>query len=97
MLLESSRGILIKPSSQALRVLVVGRAGLPRPSLATFACRASSGVQTPGLNARSFSSSSTSLIKEFFPKPEESGLIRKTTAAWEHPMYVTPTITIPKS
>jgi hypothetical protein len=90
MLLQSYSGILIKPSSQTLRVLAVGRAAWRRPPLATFSWRASAGVQSRRLQARPFSSSSSMLIKEFFPKPEESGLIRKTAAAWEHPMYVTP-------
>jgi len=92
MLLESYRGILTKPSSQTLKALAVGRAGWPRPALIGFACRASTGVQAPGLQARLFSSSRPILIKEFFPKPEESGLIRRTVSAWEHPMYVTATI-----
>jgi hypothetical protein len=89
MLLESSRGLLItKPSAQTIKTLAAGRvAWRPCPAYTTFACRASMGVQ-PGLQIRSFSSSRPILIKEFFPKPEASGLIRKTAATWEHPMYV---------
>jgi hypothetical protein len=83
MLLETYRGTLTKPSSQTFKVLA-GRAGWPGPAITAFTCRVSTGH--PG--ARSFSSSRPVLIKEFFPKPEESGLIRKTVSAWEHPVYV---------